>query len=314
MPSQLWHTFRHPSGSRQNTFGLIEGQSSGGPVSGFIDVGCGSADGQALQVVGVGYDGKLWHTIRDASGHWQTSFGLIESQSSGGPANFKRIACIGAGQALHVVGVGVDNKLWHTFRDVSGHWQAFLGQVPGAPLVGFADVGCGSAGGQLPQVVGVGIDGKLWHTVRTSSVSWQASFGLIESQSFGGPPVFNCVAGVGVGQDMHVVGLGADDNLWHTFRHPSGSWQTFFGLIESQSSGGSVFGFSDVACGSADGQALQVVGVGADYKLWHTIRDTSGHWQTSFGLIESQSSGGPAGFERTACAGAGQDLHVVGLG
>lgn len=310
----LWHTIRFANGSWQASFGLIEGQSAGGAPS-YTDVADGSADTQALQVVGVGSDGKLWHTIRNANGSWQASFGLIESQSSGGPPSFSRVGCGGANSSLHVVGVGSDGKLWHTIRNPNGSWQASFGlienQSSGGPA-SFRDVAAGSADGQAVQVVGVGSDGKLWHTIRNANGSWQASFGLIESQSAGGPPSFSRVACGGANGSLHVVGVGSDGKLWHTIRNSNGSWQASFGLIESQSSGGPP-SFTDVAARSADGQALQVVGVGSDGKLWHTIRNAGGNWQSSFGLVESQSSGGPASFQYVGCGSAG-GLQVVGVG
>jgi hypothetical protein len=155
----------------------------------------------------------------------------------------------------------------------------------------------------------------LLHTIRNSNGTWQSSFDSIESQSSGGPPAFLDVAcGSADGQALQVVGVGSDGKLWHTIRNSNGTWQPRFEPIESQSSGGPGT-FLDVACGSADGQALQVVGVGSDGNLWHTIRNSNGNWQASFEPIESQSSGGPPFGFGVGCAGAetgtDHDLQVV---
>src|SRR5262249_42448696 len=154
------HTIRNANGSWQGGFGLIEGQSAGGPPA-FVSVGCGSADGQALQVVGLGTDDRIWHTIRNSNGTWQSSFGLVESESSGGPAgpaSFEAVCCAGAGGGLHVIGLGNDGKLWHTIRQPNGSWQASFGLIEGQSGGGaakFVAVACGSADGQALQVVGV---------------------------------------------------------------------------------------------------------------------------------------------------------------
>jgi hypothetical protein len=98
-----------------------------------------------------------------------------------------------------------------------------------------------------------------------------------------------------------VVGVGNDGKLWHTIRYPDGSWTAGFDLIESQSAGGPG-SFTAVGCGST-GQGLQVVGVGNDGNLWHTIRYPGGSWTAGFGLIENQSAGGPSRFTAVGCAG-----------
>ncbi len=313
--ADLWHTIRNANGTWQPQFGLIEGQSAGGPSS-FVGIAAGSADRQSLQVVGLGTDNRLWHTIRFPNGSWVPNFGLVESQSSGGPSSFAAASCAGAGLTLHVVGLGSDGQLWHTIRRADGSWEPQFGLIEGQSSGGtpaYVAVACGSADGQALQVVGVGTDDRLWHTIRFPSGSWQPGFGLIEGQSSGGPPAFVAVSCAGAGQSLHVVGLGNDGKLWHTIRNPNGTWQPQFGLIESQSAGGAS-DFAAVACGSADGQSLQVVGLGNDGKLWHTIRFPNGSWVPNFGLIESQSGGGPRGFDAITCAGAGLTLQVAGVG
>jgi hypothetical protein len=313
--ADLWHTIRNANGTWQAQFGLVEGQSAGGPSS-FVGIAAGSADTLSVQIVGLGTDNQLWHTIRFPNGTWQAAFGLIESQSSGGPTSFTAGSCAGAGQALQVMGLGSDGQLWHTIRNPDGTWQAEFGLVESQSTGGppaFVAITCGSADDQSLQVVGVGTDDNLWHTIRNPDGTWQPEFGLVESQSAGGPANFVAVSAAGAGLALHVVGLGNNGSLWHTIRNADGTWQPAFGLIESQSAGGAS-NFAAVACGSADGQALQVVALGNDGNLWHTVRFPDGTWQANFGLIESQSGGGPPAFDAVSCAGAGQALQVAGVG
>ncbi len=310
-----WHTIRYADGTWQPNFGTIESQSSGGHSG--LRARCSSADGRDLHVVNVGADNNSWHTIRYADGSWQSSFDLIPN-ASGVPSYFIDLECAGAGLDLHVIGFGNDGNLYHTVRSAAGRWQGSFDSIPstgGPPSV--RDCACGSADGSALQVVVLGSDGQLWHTIRDTGGTWQAKFDLIESQSKGGPTKFKRVACAGAGLALHVVGVGNDGQLWHTIRRADGTWEPNFVLIESQSRGGSSTSpaYVDVGCASADGTALQVVGLAFAIEIWHTIRYADGTWHPNFGLIETQSKGGPT-FEAfsVACAGAGNSLHVAMLG
>ena len=298
---KLWHTIRDAA-LAWTGFGFVEGVAAGGPAT-FTDISCGSADGQALalQLVGVGSDGNLWHTIRNAAGGWD-GFGLVEEVAPGGPPSFRAVNCAGTESGLQVVGVGSDGDLWHTIRNAAGGWTGFglIEQVAVGGPSSFIDVSCASTDGRTLQVIGVGHDGMLWETVRNDDLSW-APLVRLESLATGGPATFKRVNCAGTGQGLQVVGVGIDGKLWHILRNPStGKWSGI-GLIEAVAAGGPA-AFTDVSCSTADGLTLQVVGVGNDGNLWHTIRDTAGGW-TGFGLIEEVAPGGPASFKAIACGG-----------
>jgi hypothetical protein len=306
----IYHTVRDASGRWQNYFGLVESAVSGGPL-GFAAVGC-AGTGDALQVVGVGTDGQLYHAIRNPDGSWQKSFGSVASEVSGGPGEFMEVACGGVGGDLHVVATGSDQQIYHTIRDASGHWQDTFGliesQVSGGPRV-FETVSCASVGTEL-QVAGAA--GSIYHTIRDASGHWQTPFGLIESGVSGGPAEgFRGVGCAGAGEILEVVGVGSHGELYHTIRNPDGSWQNFFGLIESRVCGGPAKGFGRADCAGV-GDVLEIAGLGSDGQLYHTIRNPDGSWQNFFGLIEAQVTGGPLQFTAVSCARVGADLHIVG--
>ncbi len=291
----LWHTIRNSDGSWQAHFGEIEGVVAGGPP-GFRLASCGSTDGAVVQVVGLGNDGDLWHTLRNADGTWQTDFGKIEGEVRGGPRRFTNISCAGADGVLQVVGLGNDGNLWHTLRNADGTWQTDFGQIEGEVRGGprsFTNISCAGADGVL-QVVGLGNDGNLWHTLRNADGTWQTDFGQIEGEVRGGPRSFTNISCAGADGVLQVVGLGNDGNLWHTLRNADGTWQTDFGQIEGEVRGGPR-SFTNISCAGADG-VLQVVGLGNDGNLWHTLRNADGTWQTDFGSVENVSSGGPNTF------------------
>lgn len=312
----LWHTIRNPDGTWQPSFGLVESQASGGP-SGFQAVSLAGV-GQDAQLVGMGTDQRLWHTIRYYNGSWQPAFGLVEGETAGGPSGFIGVGCAGIGSALEVVGVGNDNKLWWTFRNPDGTWQSTFLAVPssGGPSGGFTAVGCaavgGPFGGSLLAVVGLGTDGQLWLTTcDVVDADWASSYLSVASVSSGGPSAYTSVCCGGVDSTLEIVGVGNDNNLWHTLRDGSGNWQSRFWTIESESAGGPA-GFSAVGCAGVAG-VLDVVGVGTDDQLWHTIRNSDGSWQPNFGLVEGVSQGGPTHGFVAASGASGLDATATWL-
>jgi hypothetical protein len=63
----------------------------------------------------------------------------------------------------------------------------------------------------------------------------------------------------GVNNELHVIAVGPGGKLWHTIRHPNGSWQSAFGLIESQEVNDP--GAFLAVAGAGVGTDLQVVGI-----------------------------------------------------
>lgn len=114
-----------------------------------------------LEVVGVGDDGQLWHTNRDSLGpegrNWQPDFDEVKTKPLLGPTRFTAVGCAIVNGELHVVGVGNDRQLWHTFRDTNGIWQQWFGPVQDQSAGGAANytaVACAEVNGEL-QVVGL---------------------------------------------------------------------------------------------------------------------------------------------------------------
>jgi kumamolisin len=226
---QLWHTIRNPNGSWQPSFGLIESQEGNNPGP-FTAIACAGV-GNQMELVGI-VGGQLWHTIRNADGSWQPSFGFVESQERNNPGAFTGIACAGVGNEMELVGI-VGGQLWHTIRNADGSWQPRFGHVetqeandPGP----FTAISCAGVGNQM-ELVGI-VGGQLWHTIRKPDGSWQRKFGHVETQETNNPGPFTAISCAGVGDQMELVGI-VDGQLWHTIRNADGSWQPTFGLVES---------------------------------------------------------------------------------
>lgn len=315
---QLFHQQRLVIGGWQTTFDRVGESVSDGPPS-FGAVSCGAVS-DVLHLVGVGTDGFLYHCLRIASGAWQASFGLIESQVAGGPVGFVRVGCAGVADALQLVGVGVDGHLYHTIRNADGTWQASFGDVAVAVGGGpgtYLAVGCAGVGTDL-QLVALGADGELYHTIRHQNGSWQPNFELVQSVVAGGPPGLVGIACAGVGTAMQLLALGSDGKLYHTIRDAGAGWQTPFGDV-AQAVGGGPPAFADVGCGGV-GDSLQVVGLGVDGLVHLAIREADGSWQGNFGALANTysqvafcntQSTGPPQLHAVACAGTTLSLQVV---
>ena len=139
---EVWITDYDPQADRYSAFKALSTLTTGGPGY-FVDVAIASFLDSTVEVVGLGSDGKLWHTAR-VDDRWPTPLYSVASQVTGGPEFFTSIsACTDEGARLHLFGVGSDRLLWHTMRyPRDGHWQSFWGnirtQVPGGPS-GFID-------------------------------------------------------------------------------------------------------------------------------------------------------------------------------
>ena len=306
----LYHTIRQADGTWQATFGVVEDRVGGGPA-GFAAVDCGSV-GNALHVLGVGTDASLYHTIRNADGSWQTPFGAVSGQVSGVTQGFQQVTCCGTGTDLQVVGLSSDDQLYHTVRAIDGSWQSSFGAVSSAVSGGAQEYRALTCVGTATamELVAVGSDGQLYHTIRNANGRWQTQFGAIAGQVGSGAAKYAAVGSGFVGVATHFVALGDDGQLYHTIRNEDGSWQTAFGALQGQVGGGPS-GFRSVGC-AGTGASLQVVGVGADGHLYHTIRNPDGSWQNPYGSLSTVVAAGPSAFTQVGCVGISTVMQLVG--
>src|SRR5207302_1399087 len=123
----IWHTIRFANGSWQSNFGNVNNQEGNGGSLRFTDLDCADIAGD-LHVVAVTPDGTIWHTIRFASGSWQSNFGNVNDQEgNGGSLHFAEVGCAGIAGDLHVAAVNPGGTIWHTIRFASGSWQSNFG-------------------------------------------------------------------------------------------------------------------------------------------------------------------------------------------
>jgi hypothetical protein len=264
-------------------------------------------DPRALQVVAVDTTGVLWHTFRRADGSWVPAFGNVNQQANnGGSLHFGDAS--GATErngSLHVIAVGTDGVLWHTIRHPDGSWQAAFDNVNqqesnGASLQ-FRAVSCAIERNGTLQLVARDTTGVLWHTLRHPDGSWQAAFDNVNQQNGASLPFSAVSCAIESTGSLHVVATDMSGVLWHTLRHPDGSWVGAFDNVSQQNRAG--LPFSKVYCALENTGSLQLVAADTTGVLWHTIRHADGSWVGAFGNVNQQESNGASlRFGAVSCA------------
>jgi len=308
----LWHTIRHADGSWQSAYFSVDSAESN-PTYTFSDAAC-AATTTDVQAVAVGPAGQLYHTLRDWSGGWQPSFGIIESYVSGAPGPFKAACCAAAANDdVHVVALDGTGQLWHTVRHSNGSWQSAFVAVPGAagPILAVDAV---HVDDDLIVAV-VGSDGWLYTTKRDDAGgSWDGVFDFKPGQPNADGP-YKDVAIARVGDNGHLVAVSQGGLVYHAWFQDNWLWPTWQGswnsIVAQESNDPAPFGA--VTCSLVDGGDLHVTAVGDGGQMYHTIRHPDGSWQSWFGWVNQQESNGNAVFTAVGSAGASTDLHVVGL-
>jgi hypothetical protein len=120
----LYHTIRFNNGAWQS-FGWGDVRGAAGNRGTVLDVAC-SSDWPERQVQFgiVTSDGKMWHTIRYADGHW-APFGDVNAANRSTPGAFTSIGMTQDSGSMQLMGATSNGNLWHTIRYPSGAWQGW---------------------------------------------------------------------------------------------------------------------------------------------------------------------------------------------
>jgi hypothetical protein len=210
--NQSCQSLRYSGGNWQQLEPIPGAPSQG--VFQFGATGAGSADGAALQVVGL-YTSAVWYTLRNANGVWQPFQAIPSPSTSDGfpDGGFVDVKCAGAGGVLYVVGLDSNGMTWYTIIQAGGTPSPFT-QIPGQERT-FARVACAAIGSAL-NVFGLYIDGDI-QNLANGSLYWSvlntdvwSGFSLVQDQPSG--VALLDVACAVVGGSIHVVGVSIGGN------------------------------------------------------------------------------------------------------
>ncbi|MFI1942377.1 CehA/McbA family metallohydrolase [Streptomyces virginiae] len=289
----LFHTERRPDGSWGGMRPLPGAAGSGsgaGSFTGMQSAVAGMADGSVV-VLGIAPDNGLWLTsVRGSAAprSWQRVAG--PDGSTGFTVREADIAAFPDG-TCQIVATAMDGTTYHQQRRADGGLPGFRA-LPGftakgrwgATKVSIAAMPDGSA-----QLIGYGTDGAMYHCVRGRDGAWTAwgrLAGYDGAPTFSGPAL--AITGMPDGSSQ-VLAIGLDGMMYHQVRRPDGSWTGFRPPrgVTTATMGASAIGIA----GTPDGSA-QVVAVGLDGRVWHTIRRPDGSW-TPFSRIPGPNGRDP---------------------
>jgi hypothetical protein len=131
-------------------------------------------------------------------------------------------------------------SLHHTLRNDNGTWQGQWGDVFAA-MHGKPDSGSIKSltshtdlSGNLHICVLTSIH-NVWHTIRLAAGTWQSNWGNVNAASTGLPSAtVTSLASSVSGDNTFQLCAVADNVIYHTVRHPNGTWQGSWGNVDSQ--------------------------------------------------------------------------------
>ena len=166
-----------------------------------------------LHLLVVGFDGRLYHTIRYGTS-WQPFGDVIGAASD--PGKIFRTDCARIGDQLHVVALTGDQsglKIWHTVRYPT-YWDPFRDVKGASSDPGrIEDVSVAEVNGEL-HVCAMTEDGNLWHSIRHVNSNWDPFRSVKGAAS--DPGHITHVSVAAVRGELHVCAVTKDGNLWHT--------------------------------------------------------------------------------------------------
>jgi hypothetical protein len=168
-------------------------------------------------------------------------------------------------------------------------------------------------------VVAIGNDGNLYHNIRNNDGTWQGWFGVegnAGAASFEASSVavtaINDPSDTAHNGDLDVAAVGNDGLLYFNIRYANGNWQ---GWQAMAGVGAPNFAAKGVAMAGMPDDTMQMIAIGNDGNLYHTIRnDTSGVWQD---WIPMAGADGAANFQASIVSMTGLDdgtMQVVAVG
>ncbi|MFD7086918.1 hypothetical protein ACFV94_03690 [Streptomyces sp. NPDC059896] len=253
-----------------------------------------------VQVLGIGLDGNIWHNLRGRTGTWQgwNALPAADGTKTGFAAKDIAIAGFPNGDA-QIVAVGKDGLAYHNVRRNDGSWQGWRHmtgtEIEGvqASKVAVAGMPDGSA-----HVVTYGADGTMRRVLRAANGSWGSwtSVPGVNASGFVGRAL--TIAALPNG-DTQIAAIGNDGNIWHTIRLAKGGWTGWNGPAGVSTP---MMGASEISLTSTPDGDSQMLAVGLDGNVYHTVRARNGDW-TPFRPVGGIKGAGTLAGDQVGIAG-----------
>jgi hypothetical protein len=219
-----------------------------------------------------------------------------------GPA----VATSNDGRHVHVIGLGLDRRMWRArSSDAGASWSVAWSPI-GAGTFLSAPAAAVSADGLHLHVLGRGHDNRMWHAYSLDGgISWPVAWVPI------GAGLFNSAPAAAIsddGRSLHVVGRGHDNRMWRAHSANGGEkWNLAWTPV-----GTGTFLSGPAVVVSGDGHKLQMFGRGTDHRLWRAASPDGGaHWTSAWAAIPGGAfTSSPA----AAMSPDGKQVHVAALG
>ncbi|MCK8680125.1 hypothetical protein [Streptomyces lichenis] len=238
----------------------------------------------SLHFAAYGADNLMYHNIRFADGSWQ---GWQRFNSADADRRFRTgplaVASTPDG-TLHIAAVDKDGNLMHTLRRPDGSWQEGWGAVPDGQGRPFQAKGVALAG--LPnnsiKVLAYGKDGAMRMTERYANGLWEQT-GWQTIPGVGAPVFAGRELAVATTKDhsVQIAAIGQDGKVYHMVqdvRRVNKPWGSV------QWSADEAMQATDVSLATLPDGSAQLVAIGLDGNVWHTVRHGDGSW-TGFGSV-----------------------------
>ncbi|MFJ9209557.1 trypsin-like serine protease [Streptomyces sp. NPDC102264] len=192
--------------------------------------------------------------------------------------------------------------LYHAMRDSNGDWTGFGDVQKVAGTIEDVKFAADAAISGKNYVFALGGNGHLYQADRRATGGWEAFRDLTDE--IGAKPGLTRVAVTSTGKGLALIGL-ADGRIYHTVQDPSEKWSKWGDVTAKL---GTLGNATQVTTAQTSGGETHV-GVVADKKAYHAIRQADGTWSESWGRVSNLPTGLDS-INGMAFAGTGSDLQI----
>ncbi|MFD8917646.1 trypsin-like serine protease [Streptomyces sp. NPDC059569] len=194
--------------------------------------------------------------------------------------------------------------LYHGMRDSNGDWSTFGDVQKNAGTIQDVKFAADAAIKGKNYVFAVGGDGHLYEANRRPTGGWEAFRDL--TSELGSKPGLTRVAVTSTGTGLALIGL-ADGRVYHATQGADEVW-TKWGDVTNKMG---ILGNATQVTVAQTSSGQTQVGVAADGKAYHAIRNSDGTWSDHWGSVSGLDTGLTSKVNGMSFAGVAGDLQIV---